>query len=263
MITLGQCDHNIVTHCSNRCTSCSHHSPVSPKYEMSPEALRNDLEAIKPFIRFQTCALVGGEPTLHPKLIDMMTIVRESGVGGGVLLITHGRHLPNMKTQFWDAMQYLQVQLQISQYPTLPKETIDFAIAQTTLYGIPIGITKFDEFYTQFKNQPDDGVKTFKDCHWKSSCYTLHAGAFWRCPQAAFMENSFPAYKSKGLALDDMTDQSLNEFLNCADPFEACKICSGGFNQKQPWSESKRGDWIKNSTLGDEKAKFIQRERPI
>lgn len=248
MIELAHCDLNVAASCNNRCVACSHASPFTKPCFMSSTTMVEDLAAIKPFLHFSTLQLVGGEPTLHPGLSSLITLARLSGVGQGVSVITNGRLLPRMKADFWKALDYLQLSI----YPNLEKGVVELILERQKEFGFGFGMTKFDEFYLQFSPEPTNGEESFRNCVWKSDCYTIHEGYFYLCPQSAFFPKKFQNLPDAvdGLPLKDLTAEKLDVFLHRKQPFNACRICCGGHGRKTPWHQPKTMDeWIHNSTL--------------
>lgn len=247
MKNLGHLDINVVTHCNSRCTSCSHASPFTKAYYMSPETMARDLESIKPFLSFHRIQLVGGEPTLHPNISELLGVARRSGVGSSTSIITNGRLLPKMGDDFWNALEILQ----LSVYGNLDRSVIDLARKKATEHKFTFCFAEFTQFYLQFKSSPDDG-ESFNSCPWKTTCYTLHEGKFYLCPQSAFFPSLFQElpFGIDGLPLEGLTEEKLSEFMSRDKPFNACKICLGSLAHIIPWSESKtKEEWIKGSTL--------------
>lgn len=247
MRNFSHLDLNVATACNNRCIACSHASPFTYPYYMELITLSNDLEAIKPFIHFNNIQLVGGEPLLHPEIVSLIEVAKASGVGDSVVVITNGRLLPKMSEDFWHCVPYLQ----ISVYKNLDRSVLDLAKAKSKQYGFGLGITEFDSFYLQFKREQNDGVKEFNECIWKTSCYTIHEGHFFLCPQSAFFPKPFQGldWNIDGLPLAGLTEAKLDEFLNRKTLFNACRICTGGRRSSTPWKEAKNKEqWIKEST---------------
>lgn len=247
MINLAHVDINCVTMCNNRCIACSHASPFTAPYYMEISTLERDLAAIKPFIHFNNIQLVGGEPLLHPEIVRLIKYAKYSGVSDSVVVITNGRLLPKMREEFWQKVPYLQ----ISVYKNLDRSVLDLAKAKSKQYGFGLGITEFDSFYLQFKREQNDGVKEFNECTWKTSCYTIHEGHFFLCPQSAFFPRLFQGlyWNIDGLPLYGLTESQLDDFLNRKTPFNACRICTGGRRSSTPWKEARnKYEWMEEST---------------
>ena len=68
---------HIVDHCNMNCNCCNHFSPLAEPWFISIEdftlqikELKENVSSVKSFI------LLGGEPTLHPYLLDLCKILR-------------------------------------------------------------------------------------------------------------------------------------------------------------------------------------------
>lgn len=247
MIELGHLDVNVVTHCNQRCVSCSHVSPFAKAWAMEPDVLMRDLENLGRVAHFQRIQMVGGEPTLHKWLVQLMDIARLSGIANEVSVITNGRLLPKMGDDFWQALDILQ----LSVYPTLDRSIIDYAKARGKAADRPVYVTEFREFYKQFRREPTDGAH-FNSCHWKSDCWTVHDGHFALCPQSLFFPKEFMGLGQfvDCLPLEGVTEEVFLSFINRSEPLNACKICCANEMKLAPWGESKtRDEWLEESTL--------------
>jgi len=76
--------------CNLQCESCSHYSDQGHKGVVSLEDAEAWMSAWSSRIRPQTFSLVGGEPTLHPKLPDFMRLARSQWPGAVLRLVTNG-----------------------------------------------------------------------------------------------------------------------------------------------------------------------------
>lgn len=253
MIQLIHCDLNICGHCQLKCAACSHFSPFSKPWFMSPESMAHDLSVLKPIVHFEFLGLLGGEPLLHHNLTTCIEVARDSGVSDAVMVITNGRLIPKMPPIFWSTLASAKGKLRLSIYPGLPDDTINIAHDQCVTYGVEFLPIEYSEFYLQLKPNPDDGVETFNKCEWRKDCFTVHEGFFYLCPQSVFMnkmvQDLIPT--EDGLSLTDLTEEKLSSFLNRTEPLKACAHCCGGHNETIPWHEAKNKEqWIKESTCG-------------
>ena len=82
----------VTNHCNLNCWSCSSFCPlVEDKTPISIDYIKNELENI---VRFRddirTITLLGGEPTLHPQLSEIFSMVRGIFPNNEIRLITNG-----------------------------------------------------------------------------------------------------------------------------------------------------------------------------
>ena len=67
---------------------------------MTLEMIERDLNTLKPFLKPQMITIVGGEPTLHPKLVEIIKLVKQIRIDDRCMVITNGKLLPKMKEEF-------------------------------------------------------------------------------------------------------------------------------------------------------------------
>lgn len=211
---------------------------------MPPETLEDDLASLKPFVRFHKVQLVGGEPTLHKEIVQMIRVAKESGIAREVSVITNGKLLPRMPEEFWQAIDILQV----SVYPILDRSVLAYARGKCAEYGKPYYDREFTEFHKQFRTEPNDGAH-FATCHWREDCYTVHDGHFALCPQSLFFPKNFMGLDQfvDCLPLDGLTEEKFTAFLNRKEPLNACRICMANEMKSKPWAEANRSVWLEES----------------
>jgi hypothetical protein len=236
MIEINHLDLNITEHCTHRCVSCSHASPILPPWSMPLEMIERDLDALKPILRCRNIQLVGGEPTLHKQIVDVMRLVKAINIGN-LSVITNGSLLHRMPEEFWSELEYLQISI----YPGKDAH-VDLAREKAAFFGFGLGETNFTEFHRQFKTIPDDGAKSFENCHWKSDCYTVHRGHFHLCPQSTFFPKAVMGLPDSidGLPLEGITEEALRaRFVaptKCS-PLRGKNLPGSNGNRSQPTYE--------------------------
>ncbi len=234
-------DLNITEHCNFSCLNCSHFSPLHKPWFMSLDQIERDLTTLKTVLKTTTLNIVGGEPTLHPKLLEIMRLVKRIRIDEQTHLITNGSLLPRMGDDFWSELEFLKVSI----YPKLDSAIPELVRAKSEQFGFGHEMTEFNEFFRQLKDVPDDGVESFNKCHWKSDCYTVHRGFFYLCPQSAFWPGKETGVD--GISLDGITAESLDAFMDRKEPLEACRNCAAANMDKNRWRESKRDVWLNES----------------
>ena len=245
MIEISHLDLNCVTHCNFRCTSCSHASPLAPPWSMPLEMIEHDLTVLKSVLHPRSINIVGGEPTLHKEIVEVLRVVKRIRIGDVVTVITNGSLLHRMPDAFWNELEYLNLSI----YPTLDMDNVRVAEEKSKEFGFGMASHVFTEFYNQLKETPDDGIGSFKDCHWKTNCFTVHRGFFYLCSQSAFFPNAvlnLPR-ETDGLTLEGITEEKLQAFMDRKEPFESCKMCRANEMKASPWRESARKEWVQDS----------------
>lgn len=213
---------------------------------MPAQELADDLARLKTVVHFQRIQMVGGEPTLHPDLPELMRVARASGIANEVMVITNGGLLKRMPDEFWRELDTLQLSI----YPGLDADIPEYAKARCAEFGKPFYSTVYLDFYQQLRAVPNDGAH-FATCHWKADCYSVERGFFFLCPQSIFFPEKFMELPVgvDGLSLDNLTQEKFDTFLDRKEPLNACKICMANELKSKPWAEAKnREEWMAGST---------------
>lgn len=245
MIKLGHLDLNIVTHCNNRCVACSHAAPFAEPWFMDLETIEHDFKLLKDLVHFQFTSICGGEPLLHPKLVEIMNLIKSIRIDVNHLITTNGKLLPRMSDDFWNALEYLQISL----YPNLDRSIIRLAEEKSRKHRFGLGVRESNVFFKQFDNVPDGS--SFHNCRWKIECYTVHNGYFFMCPESLFFPKRFMGleWNVDGVQLEGLTENGLLEFIGRKTPLNACRTCRS-YVASIPWSEASTfEEWKQKSTI--------------
>ncbi|MCY2930534.1 MAG: radical SAM protein [Planctomycetota bacterium] len=80
---------DILRGCNLTCRACYNTAPAQPK---RLELLRDEFNLLARLRKLDSVSIVGGEPTLHPQLCDVVRMIKSAGVS--VELFTNGLHTP-------------------------------------------------------------------------------------------------------------------------------------------------------------------------
>jgi organic radical activating enzyme len=83
-------DYNLTEHCNLRCAGCDHSSPLLPKKFAEVAEYQRDLAALSQVLHLGELKILGGEPLLHPDLIEFLRTARASGIADEITLVTNG-----------------------------------------------------------------------------------------------------------------------------------------------------------------------------
>ena len=214
---------------------------------MEPETLARDLAELKKVAHFARVQLVGGEPTLHHRIGEMLRVAYASGIAERVSVITNGRALRKMHDDFWRGLDVLQLSI----YGNLPEGIEQFARDKCVEHGKIFEAREFGTFFKQFRETPGDG-SNFAGCIWKNDCWTVHEGHFALCPQSLFFPKNFMGLPQfiDCLPLAEITPRIFSAFIDRKQPLNACRICMANELVRQPWREAKtREDWLGEKPL--------------
>ena len=237
---------HIVDHCNLNCAGCNHFCPLAEPYYIEPEYLRAQLKMAKekiPSIRW--IMLLGGEPTIHPQLLELCKITREIFPDPNIQveILTNGKDLTpivNDITEFEKENISVTVAIYDIDYN---QEHLD-KICHMERGGISWGRESFSQTLVDVTGSQDMEQSFFKNCHHQLPCFTLKDFKIYECPFAAHIS----AFKKKFnvdipdiegvdyLSLETLTLDALENFSY--QPKNICKYCKPG--QGWVWHRSDR-----------------------
>ncbi len=240
------CEINAVRHCTNACASCNHASTLfTEKYFMDPSVLKRDLDGMKGLLRTKLLFVQGGEPLLHPKVVELMGLCYDSGIASQCGILTNGKLLKRMGDDFWEMLATRKMELRMSCYPDLDPSIVPFVQDKAQQWGFFVRPQQIGAFAKVF--QPNDGHgNNYYGCPW-NRCLTIHEGFFYLCPLTAFFPKQFMGLPETidGIAIDGLSEPALQQFFDKDVPLEACKICTGTHAPSIPWHQNKnKEEWM-------------------
>jgi hypothetical protein len=249
-IHTDKCEINVTEHCNLSCRACSHLSPVIARHAVDPHVVGRDLSALAGHYRAEWIRLVGGEPLLHPALLDVIASARGSGVGSAVCVVTNGVLLPDMPPEFWNAVDCVDV----SQYPgkELPVEQLEECSRKAAGAGVELRVTRVREFresYSELGTSDKRLVRRIYDscvlAHvWRN--HTVADGYFYKCPPSYFLPKTLalPGVDD-GLLIeaDARFGQRLLRYLESPTPLGSCRNCLGSSGRRFPHGQTARAEF--------------------
>jgi organic radical activating enzyme len=248
---------NVAEHCNLSCRSCSHLSPVLARRFVEPTTLQRDLGLLARvyapgFVRF-----LGGEPLLHPNLLELVAAVRASGIASTIVVATNGTLLPRMPEACWRAVDVVTV----SVYPgrALGPEQMSHCTLMADRHGVQLAFQYFERFREQFAaREAGDPVlvqRIYDTClirhTWRA--HTLADGYFYRCPPAYFQPRGLRSTDdlatwdaANGVRLSDAPGfrVELLAYLKAPEPLTACRRCLGAVGRMSPHQQVERRSWL-------------------
>jgi organic radical activating enzyme len=235
---------NLTAHCNLACYGCDHASPVHAEEYLSVEEFAKDLAALAPVYHVFEFLLTGGEPLLHPRLLDVIDTIRRSGVAEKITLMTNGVLLHKAPEALWSKIDKIGV----SVYPGVNRKLDERQISDLAVrHGLLLWYKPTDTFTTKLlhgENRDPDLVQTiYSTCTLRTSCHTIHKGRYFKCSPSPFLPDWLDrlGLDSKILARDgvplrdnpDLHDQ-LTAYLRDEKPLAACSYCLGCVGRTVP-----------------------------
>lgn len=226
---------HVVDHCNLTCAGCCSLSPaLAPRFD-DPATVARDLALAARVLAPRVFKLVGGEPLLHPRIVELAEVARAAAIAPKVSLTTNGLLLARAPDALWAALDAVTVSL----YPDVGPRAPDLAriAARAAEHGVSLNWKRQDRFVTMDRDTPcDDDAENravFARCWIRERCHLLRDGVFYTCTRPAhFARYLGPArdLRGDGLRLHDgpsLRDE-LVAYLTRARPLDACSLCHGG-----------------------------------
>jgi organic radical activating enzyme len=238
-------EYSITEHCNLTCEHCDHASPLLDTRFVDVEQFRHDVEALADAVHAREFLVIGGEPLLHPRLLEFLDIARASGIAQGITLVTNGTLLHSAPARLWTKID----KLWLSVYPkAAARIDLDAVTRQCQEHQIVLDrrdVTMFRQTLTTTRvDEPDIVQAVYDQCAlahlW--CCYSIHEGRFYKCSPAPFIKRLLDV---RGIALDDTDDgvtihgeprlrERLHEYLCSPSPLKACSYCLGSSGRRFP-----------------------------
>ena len=252
---LRRLDINIAYACNIKCSGCISLSDFARKGVASVKEIETWLEYWHRYLDIDVIVLFGGEPLIHPHLLDVCTTIRKYYPISTIRLITNGYLLDNFEPDCWFRFAPFEIQVSIHRldHEAVINEKIKKIIKTkpgwtTTVEGLnkhqqikfnldnfSIYKSKFQDFVAPYgldDNKPiplkSDPVRAHSICG-SPDTPVLYKGKLYKCPPVAnlidYLGENWNNYKSceRGEDLDAFVKQ-----IGC--PESVCAQCPDNTN---------------------------------
>lgn len=184
----------IVDHCNLNCAFCNHFSPIAEPWCMPIEDFRAQIEAVRDNLpNLKTLILLGGEPTLHPQLLDICKIARELLPEVGLEIFTNGVKIKYIE-DLMPALKELNVYMSFSSYPGhYNMERTDKLMQKYDNSGYTNTRIFMEQNIVDEKHEGDFEFNYFNCGHHTIPCFTIKDFKLYICPFAAHVSHYFKA----------------------------------------------------------------------
>jgi len=243
---------NVTEHCNLSCTHCDHASSVMPTKLADLDSFTRDVTALAEVLEAREFKFVGGEPLLHPRLLDFLRVGRDSGIAARLIVVTNGVLLHKVPDEFWELIDGMWISI----YPGV-KYRFDWDWIQQKANDHKIFIWRKEtpEFAQRSlveELKDEDLVQmVFDNCDLAhlESCHTIHEGRYYICAPSVWTE---PRLALRGVAVETRQADSvalhdnptlrddLDGLIRTEKPLEACRFCLGSWARRTPNEQMSR-----------------------
>ncbi|MDR0785636.1 MAG: radical SAM protein [Treponema sp.] len=243
---------HLTEHCNLACKGCSHFSPIAEKEYLNISGFEMDCERLSRLSDRQIhgVALLGGEPLLHPQIVDVIKIIGKLFDYEFINILTNGTLLLKQTEEFWELCCKNRVSIHVSWYPI--NIDINAIKAKAEEHNVKI-YCPHERTNTMRKDVLDiqgeqDIEDNFKLCFKSNACIQLQNGRLYPCSVVPNIRH-FNKYFNCDLKVTKDDYINIYEAKDTAEiacflskPIPFCKYCNikGSILNGMEWEISKR-----------------------
>jgi len=237
---------NLTEHCNLSCTHCDHASPVMPSKLADLESFTRDIETLSTVLEAKELKLVGGEPLLHPQLLEFLEVARDVHIAERLIVVTNGVLLHKVPYEFWELIDGMWISI----YPGIKyRFDWDWIQQKSNEHQIFVWRKETPEFAQRSLIEPMNNENlvqmVFENCdlaHFES-CHTIHDGGYYICAPSVWTEQRLAL---RGITFENRDADSvlihnnpnlyddLDSLIRTQKPLEACRYCLGSWARRTP-----------------------------
>jgi organic radical activating enzyme len=237
---------NLTEHCNLRCTHCDHASSILPTRFADLESFTRDIAVLSTVLQAGELKFLGGEPLLHPRLVDFLKVAKDAGIANRLILVTNGVLLHKAPAELWELIDGMW----ISVYPGV-KYRFDWEWVRRIADEHHIFVWRketptFTERSLIEEIKSDELVRmVYQNCdlaHFES-CHTIYEGRYYFCSPSVWMEprlalhgTTFKNREADSVAIHDNASlyEDLDNAIRSQEPLQACRFCLGSWARHTP-----------------------------
>lgn len=241
----------LASHCNLNCQMCTVFSPLAEKSFTDPASIERDLARMRDLFGDEKIWLrfVGGEPTLHPQLIDIIGLSRKIHKKALISLTSNGLNTFNLGQEFLDACKSNDIVVLISPYPPVQiDKVLNFYKNNDILAFRTVKSFTTRQFLLDIHGRQDKN-DAFNNCRYH--CNFLLGGSISRCFYPATVRHlnkyynmHFNVSDNDLLNIHNHDSSEIIEFLNA--PMDFCKYCMNKKAKYFQWEKSRKMsyEWV-------------------
>lgn len=253
---------NILSHCNLRCKGCDHFACIADPYFVKLETIEKDLHRLKELTngKITKMGIMGGEPLLHPDLLQILKTARSLFPDTIIRLTTNGLLLLNMKQEFWDVCSKERITIVNTKYPLnlkydeMKKKGRENGVKFKYFEGTGGKVVKTSYKKVINVEGTENPVMMFMNCHIANYGNFLMEGKIYGCPFIGTI-HIFNEKFGYDLQVDesdyiDIYDETLTyeKMLKfAATPHSFCRYCDvfhRGWGLKWERSKQDKYEWL-------------------
>lgn len=229
---------HLADHCNLNCKGCDNFSPIADEVFTDLDVFDADCARVAELsnAKIALVQLLGGEPLLHPQVIDFLRLARHHFPTNRIELVSNGILLKKQKDIFWESCRNYNINIIVTKYPInidfsdvkmkAQQMNVSFAFygnteeVDKTMMCIPIDV--------EGKQNAED---SFLRCSRANRCVAVDNGNIYPCSLIPYIKY-FNKQFNQNLQIGDKDflplnkAKSLDEILNfISNPVPFCRFC--------------------------------------
>ena len=207
---LNYLEMNVVDQCNLNCKGCAHFSNICNNNFVSVDSFKSDLQMVSEKFNLYNFRILGGEPFLHPNILELLIISREILKNTKIVIVTNGLLIDKLSNEILQTIADNDIMLSISLYqPTY--ETFDKIKEKLNKYHIKFlinddyfrDVSVIDKFNTRLSSEKENnGEEVSKICTGRF-CRFLRNGKISKCYYPLLIEILNEKYGMNYIVTDD------------------------------------------------------------
>ena len=200
-------EYSIIDICNKKCVSCSHLAPLAknPNYTKKDE-FKRVVKIMKKIIpKPDGFWLTGGEPTLHPNLLEILSTLREEYNDANIGFFTNGIMFKSYEHNncFWNFLKENGIIVLITNYD-IDKEFFINLFKEKSCEKNLSFVQNGNLFFKliNYSSNQDISKEKYIKCGWERSKINIRNGRIYNCPSVEFVD-IFNTYFSKQIKVSD------------------------------------------------------------
>lgn len=235
----------ITDRCNLNCKGCLFGCNAEAKAEHIPmeEVIRDVKRMSELFCNIPWIRILGGEPLLHPDIVEIMREVRACNLYSDIDVCTNGLMIPKMPEIFFECIKEENISLHISGYPPTYKmyKQIEEKLQKYRIDAATLEREEFFKFYTL--DATNDKNVSYQKC-FTAACREVYKGRISNCSGVIAFEKMNCQFGTEykmipGEDYIEIHDEKLTgwDIMDVLDrPTNACKYCDLENMQRFEWS---------------------------
>ena len=230
---------HLTDHCNLNCRGCDNFSPLSPEIFADLATFERDCARIAELSdgSVQEVQLLGGEPLLHPQVIDFFDIARKYFPKVTIKMVTNGILLLKQKNDFWENCRKNDIEIVVTKYPIkIDHNAIEKHVKTQNIkfgfYGSTAEVEKNMHCMPLDLSGKQNARDSFLRCSNANRCVSLDNGRIYTCSLIPYVKY-FNAHFGENLPVteNDFRDiykvKNIDEILNfLCQPMPFCRFCN-------------------------------------